>query len=495
MTSLAASAPLGPENPVTWTLWWRITMLGSMCFFVAMGQVLGASIPPMIGSIMMDLHVGSGKAAQLASWGTLSIGLGNIWAVPTVAYIGSRYTILIGLTIFTACFFWQAAAQSYNSLLAARLVCGLSGGVVEAIGPVIVVVLFPREYTARAMSAYTFSLGAGAVFGPIFSGYMIDGLGNWRYPNYLFGSISAVNLVVTFLMFPEPIMNIRVPGDPDLPVLDDSSPVFKEAQSSETDQGLEAGRTEQIEMRSPLELTTSGYKPATVWSRRSFFFTIQHAHPVENYLVLLLTPFRVLAIPAVIFTVLLFGMAIATTISITTLVSTTFSHPPLSWSPGQVGLYNISLLIGMLAGVPVGGALSDWLSSRHFRRHGIFKPESILPLLIPFARGWHWAIDGMLWAITSTNFTGSGTIAISYAINSYPEKAIDIGVVINVVKNVIGFGISYLTVDWWMTDKYQMFLVLAVILLAIFLSALPLSIWGPRITQRTKSWVSGYNVE
>lgn len=51
-------------------------MLGSLCFFVMMGQFLSASIPPMIVPIMMDLQVDSSQVSQLASWATLAVGLG-----------------------------------------------------------------------------------------------------------------------------------------------------------------------------------------------------------------------------------------------------------------------------------------------------------------------------------------------------------------------------------------------------------------------------------
>ncbi|KAH8683735.1 major facilitator superfamily domain-containing protein [Ilyonectria robusta] len=511
MPLVPSGTHLGPERPMTWPLWWRVVMLGSLCFFVMMGQFLSASIPPMIVPIMMDLQVDSSQVSQLASWATLAVGLGNIWAVPTVAYIGSRYTILIGLVIFTACFFWQGASQTYDSLLAARIVGGLGGGVVESLGPVMVVLLFPREYVARAMSVYTFALGAGTVFGPLIAGYMVENLGSWRYPNYLFGGISGLNLIATILMFPEPIMNIRVPGDPEVPTSQDGSLALDENQIIEPKAASEeAGRAEQHEIQPPLSLKMVGpYKPSAVWFRRSFFLTLKHNQPVSNYLLLMAMPFKVLALPSVIVTVLLFGVTIAITIGISVLVSLTYSAPPLLWSPGQLGLYNIAVLLGLLAGVPIGGILADWLAARYLRRHGYFKPESILPILILFSittptattlvgvglqRGWHWAIVGLLWAIVNANLTGGSNIMIAYSTDSYPEKAIDIGVVVNIIKNAIGFGVSYSTVEWWTHDKHLMFVTLATVIFAIFLGALPLWIWGTKITSKTKAWVLGYNV-
>ncbi|QGI84860.1 hypothetical protein CEK25_011589 [Fusarium fujikuroi] len=426
-----------------------------------MGQVLGASIPPMLVPLVEDMHVSSTKISQLASWGSLCIGLGNIWALPTVAYIGSRYTILIGLAIFTAGFFWQAKAQSYESLLAARVIGGLGGGVVEALGPVVVVLLFPREYIARAMSVYSWALGGGSVFG------------------------------------------IRVPGDPE-----PSDIVIESAgeeQVGEPKEPMEeVGNAQQYETRPASVTTFEPCKPGALWFRRSFFLTLKHNQPPPNFFYLVVEPFKILVSPAVIITVLLFGISIAGTIATSIIVSITFSQPPWLWTSGQVGLYNVAPLLGLIAGMPFGGAGADWLAERHLRRHGEFKPESVLPILLPFAiatpiattligvgfqRGWHWAVVGLFWAILNANLTGGCNIMISYCTESYPKKAIQIGVVVNIIKNAIGFGVSYSTLDWWMKDKYFMFLAIAMIIFLLFIATIPLWISGPRITRKTKTWV------
>lgn len=396
--------------------------------------------------------------------------------------------------------------------MAARIVGGLSGGIVESLGPVMVVLLFPREYIARAMSIYTWALGAGTVFGPLIAGYMVENLGSWRYPNYLFGGISAVNLIATILMFPEPMGNIHVPGDPEVHTNHENGSFAADeldATNQKPNSG-EAERAEQHEICPPSETRISPYKAMALWRRRSFFITFRHSHPVSNYVLLMVTPFRVLATPAVLITVLLFGITIAITIAISVLVSITYSQPPMLWSSGQIGLYNISVLLGLLAGVPIGGALADWFAGRYLRRHGYVNPEAILPILVPFSvmtpaatvlvglglqRGWHWAIIGLFWAIINANLTGGSNVLISYSTDSYPKKAIDIGVVVNVIKNAIGFAISYSTVEWWMLDQYLMFVALAILTFFVFLGALPLWIWGPKITQKTNAWVIGYDVE
>lgn len=442
----------------------------------------------------------------------------NLWAVPAVANFGARYTMIFGLAVFTAGFFWQAASENYDSLLAARIVGGLGGGVVESMGPMIVVMLFPPEYLGRAMSIYTWSLGAGTVFGPLFAGYMIEGLGSWRYPQYLFGVMSALNMAGSILMFPEPIMNIRVRGEPPLFSAPDSSygeedPVIsKKGRETISLENLGPERSVQDEQRefaapSPIPFATW----TNLWTKRSFFLGFTHHHPVSGWLSMALAPYRMLAVPAVVLTVLLFGVSISTNIATSILVSLTFSKPPMLWSTDLVGLFNLFVLGGLCAGILIGGLLSDRMIASYTRRKGYHKPESTLPLLLPLgiviplatvlighglANGWHWAAIGVLWGLVNVNMTSGCTILISYATDIYPAKAIDIGVVVNVLKNAIAAGISFAVVDWWTKDGWYMFLALALVKFFIFVSVTPLWIWGTKIAQVTRSWkwLQGHNV-
>ncbi|WDK20888.1 major facilitator superfamily transporter [Colletotrichum graminicola] len=419
-----------------------------------------------------------------------------------VAHIGGRYTMILGLTVFTVCFFWQAAAQTYDSLLAARVVGGLGGGVVESMGPMIVVILFPQEYIGRAMSVYTWALGVGTVFGPLFAGYMVEGLGSWRYPQYLFGAMSALNMVSCIVMFPEPVANIRIIGEPPLTA---ASRARSQTHELELVGSKDAMASQEQEF-GPNIVPAEEYPPTSwtnIWSRRSFFFRFVYHHPPGGWLVTLFTPYRLLATPAVLITVLIFGVSISSTIAVSILVSLTFSLPPLLWSTGLIGLFNMSVLVGLCAGIPIGGMMADKLVSRFSRRNGYHKPEASLPLLIPLAistpmstalvgyglaNQWHWAAIGVLWALINVNLTGGCTILISYATDIYPEKAIDIGVVVNVLKNTIGAGISLGLVDWWLKAGWHMFLVLALIQVAIFLSVVPMWFYGAKITGITRSW-------
>lgn len=60
----------------TWPLWWRLCMLGSLSWFVMMGQVMTASVPPMLGPLIQQFHISPTEASHLASWAVLALGFG-----------------------------------------------------------------------------------------------------------------------------------------------------------------------------------------------------------------------------------------------------------------------------------------------------------------------------------------------------------------------------------------------------------------------------------
>lgn len=404
--------------------------------------------------------------------------------------------MIVGLFVFSACFFWQAASPSYKSLLAARIIGGLGGGVVESMGPMIVVDLFPREYIGRAMSIYTWSLGAGTVFGPLISGYMAQGTNTWRYPYYLFGGVSILNLVAIVAMFPEPNMNILMRG-PSAEVADIIEIGRDKTETpSHSENGEGRGRAVSV-------------SAAEIWYTRSFYSRIYHNHPPPNWLVLFFTPWRVLFTPAVLLTVILFGIAISSTMATSIVVSVVLSEPPTIWNSATIGLFNIAVLIGLVVGVPFGGPLADRAVTRYARKTGKRKPEislliaSTTALISPVGiilaglaleKGWHWALIGLFWGMLNFALTSACTIMISYSTVTYPQHAIDIGVMVNTIKNILAGGLSFVAVNWWYESKARMFGTLGGLELGLLLLTIPLYVWGAKLAILSEKWVRGFEV-
>lgn len=360
----------------------------------------------------------------------------------------------------------------------------------------IVVDLFPREYIGRAMSIYTWSLGAGTVFGPLISGYMAQGTNTWRYPYYLFGGVSILNLVAIVAMFPEPNMNILMRG-PSAEVADIIEIGRDKTETpSHSENGEGRGRAVSV-------------SAAEIWYTRSFYSRIYHNHPPPNWLVLFFTPWRVLFTPAVLLTVILFGIAISSTMATSIVVSVVLSEPPTIWNSATIGLFNIAVLIGLVVGVPFGGPLADRAVTRYARKTGKRKPEislliaSTTALISPVGiilaglaleKGWHWALIGLFWGMLNFALTSACTIMISYSTVTYPQHAIDIGVMVNTIKNILAGGLSFVAVNWWYESKARMFGTLGGLELGLLLLTIPLYVWGAKLAILSEKWVRGFEV-
>lgn len=119
----------------------------------------------------------------------------------------------------------------------------------------------------------------------------------------------------------------------------------------------------------------------------------------------------------------------------------------------QVGLQNISFIVGTLLGEQVGGFASDWWMTR---RRG--KPAPEFRLWLSYI-GYLLAIGGIIiflvrlqeagehWNVTPTVGAGIAaagnqivtTVLITYAVDCYREKAASIGVFITFVRQTWGF--------------------------------------------------------
>lgn len=78
-------------------------------------------------------------------------GAANIWWVPLSNVFGRRPIILINLLILTGCSVWAAKANTFSSLLAARVFQGIGGAASDTLCPGIVGEISFRHQRGRSM--------------------------------------------------------------------------------------------------------------------------------------------------------------------------------------------------------------------------------------------------------------------------------------------------------------------------------------------------------
>jgi MFS family permease len=404
-----------------------------------------------------------------------------MFAVVASKYIGKRYTILTSLAVFTATNVWAVYTTTFDSLLATRLVGGLCGGVIEAIGPEMIVETFHEKRLASAMVIYVAFMAAGSALGPILAGLIGTGTGEWQWYFKFLAIISGAIMLLCILMLPETTTNSLSGGYCGRPEV----PASKE----------DAEIPEHSEIISNPQHEVIFWD---VWVSRSFKVRNSDWNREENAFRYLYTPFLMLPQPAVLVTTIVFGLTIGWTVACSIVFSNVFQEPPMLWTARAVGFFNIAPLVGLIAGLPIGGILSDSLTNRSAKRHlglhipesrlflvtigGVLSPAGVLITGLTMNHHTHWIGLAIGWGMLSLGLTASANILLTYAVNCYPHRAAHTALLVNVIKNLLAFGVSFQSMDWYLRDgPLKQFGAMAGALWASYLLVVPLYFFGAKI--------------
>ncbi|GKT93689.1 hypothetical protein Ct61P_11539 [Colletotrichum tofieldiae] len=444
---------------------------------------------------MQELHCNSEEVSQLSTYVLLTLGLSNIFALPAASLIGKRYTIIISLILFFVFCLWSAEASTFNDLRTSRLLGGLAGGLVEALGPSFVVESFPEHQLASAMVVYVGLLAGGSAIGPIIAGVVAEGVGDWRWYFRLLSILIFITFIGSLIMLPE--TRIESPKEDQIELnltTEDDSKVLR---SSPT--------YDEVENCNQQPAASERMSIGKQWRLRSFSTAyIDMNWKLAAYS--LVRPVRLLVAPQVLVTTLVFGLTIGWTVIVSILISVVYSPPPLLWGARDIGLLSVGSLVGLLVGLPVGGALADYLLNRASqRKSGISDPATRLPaaiiggLISPagcLVIGYglqspsKWAQVSVGYGMLTTGLTCSANILLTYAVDTMPSRASHIGVLVNLIKNSVGFGVSYAATSWMaQAGPVAQFGTMAGILWAVYMLVIPLYIFSETIIRKTSSLV------
>ncbi|KAL2204707.1 MFS general substrate transporter [Sarocladium strictum] len=474
----------------TWPTAFRIIILLNVGLYNFIGNVYNAGVPPLFALLIQDFHISTDDASKLVTYVLLAFGLSNIFALPAIALIGKRFTILTSLVLFLAACIWSGEATSYNSLLASRIVGGLCGGLIEALGPGIVLDVFPEHQLARAMVVYVGLLAAGSSVGPIIAGAVAEHLQSWRWFHRIVSIITGVILLSSILMLPET-----------------TAPTRKPTETPQTETGVDGSdASEKRASREVENILHENDGGPHVEDKRTFFeqWMAKSFSPApikldwKLALRCLYQPYELIVLPQVLATTLLFGLTIGWTVLVSVIVAPIYSAPPLLWTPLKVGFLNFGPLTGLIIGIPLGGALADMLYNRAVRRTAgtpdprvrlpatligaIASPVGCLVLGFSLRHPADWAPVTVGWALLSLGLTSSANIMLTYAVDTLPSRASHIGMLVNLSKNCLAFGVSYTSVSWMETmGSVGQFGTMAGLLWFAYLLIIPVWIWSPRI--------------
>lgn len=193
--------------------------------------------------------------------------------------------------------------------------------------------------------------------------------------------------------------------------------------------------------------------------------------PWKSLLVEFLLPWKLVLYPIVLFASFVVTFSSTCYLMITFVQSEAFAAKPYSFDSQNVGFTTFASLVGALIGLLTAGPASDIISAYLTKRNnGIREPEMRLVTMVPFVlimilgnfvvgfglqHTWDWRI------IVIIGFTCAGiqiaalpAIAATYTIDCYKPASGAIFIVITMIKNVWGYGVSQFITPWVTSGGY-----------------------------------------
>ena len=154
-----------------------------MFAIVTLTAALGALTQTAMNSMLSGVQASFGTPESVSQWLTtiymLVIGI----TVPLVTHLARRYAvrtlIFVALAFMLVGALIAAAAPNFYVLLFARVLQGISTGMMLPVMQTIAMTRFPRGQNATAMGIAGIALGFAPNIGPLFGGLLVDSWG-WR---------------------------------------------------------------------------------------------------------------------------------------------------------------------------------------------------------------------------------------------------------------------------------------------------------------------------
>ncbi|TGL80292.1 MFS transporter [Leptospira yasudae] len=171
--------------------------------FVQFTVVLDFMILSPLGvQVMEDLKISTTQFGLVVSAYAISAGISGILSAGFADRFDRKKILLFFYTGFVIGTALCGLSTTYPSLLGARIVTGLFGGVIASISFAIIADLFPMEVRGRVMGFVMTAFAASQVFGlPL--GVFISNLWGWQSPFWLIAGVAAlVGLVASVYVQP-----------------------------------------------------------------------------------------------------------------------------------------------------------------------------------------------------------------------------------------------------------------------------------------------------
>ena len=157
-------------------------------------------------TIQESLKASESTLAWIISGYALAFGLVLIPAGRVGDRFGHKWVFFTGLAIFTGASLWAGLAQDETSLIVARVVQGLGGGIFFPPVTAFIQLMFPPMKRGAAFGIMGAVIGVSSSLGPIVGGLLIEALGEesgWRWIFAINLPIGVLALIAAAILLPK----------------------------------------------------------------------------------------------------------------------------------------------------------------------------------------------------------------------------------------------------------------------------------------------------
>ncbi len=188
----AAPGPAGgPPGSIPWPA--MMTLIIGSFMAILDGSIVNVALPKLMAIF--------GVATDSIQWVMTAYLLVSGVVVPLTGYLsirfGGKQMYIFSLVVFTIGSGVCALAWNNNSLVAARVLQAIGGGMIMPITMAMIFMIVPREKMGMAMGVWGISAMAAPTVGPTLGGYLVDNFG-WQW---IFTINIPVGIATIFLAY------------------------------------------------------------------------------------------------------------------------------------------------------------------------------------------------------------------------------------------------------------------------------------------------------
>ncbi|KAH8431081.1 putative MFS transporter [Aspergillus melleus] len=403
-----------PDDPLNWSSGKKWLIIGIMAYIAFLADYTGGTAIITVIPQSMQWNLPQEHVQRAVVGNLFAIGACGLIVVMLVGYFGRMPILLIFQAVMVGTCAWSAAATSFESYLAARIINGLFCSVGQGAALLWVKDMFFFHEHLKVINCIEFFIILSPYLGPLLTSFIVADV-SWRWAFWLCTIMSAVAFLLVFLL----------------------------------DETLFERKGQQVPRGSYFARLT-GAQQVQLWRQRSFLQCVMR--PIV----------AITKIPVLIVLIFYF-LSFAWVIGVNTTIGIWLTND-YGFSTRGIGYFYFFGIVGVIIGWLIGHYLHDAVGTFYTHRHqGRLHPEARLIIVYPatvlccvsliilgfaFDRHWHYMVIAVFAALQCGSLMIITTAVNAYLLDCYPEGSGEVGAWVTASRNWGGFMATYIQIEW-----------------------------------------------